>query len=170
MPVEGALRGRQRIFQAGCTIEQHGALVAADAPIGERLLQGRGVSYCAVCDAAFFRSKNVVVVGGGDSAMEEAIFLTKFADKDIQNVLKNVESSQWAMALKGASEDLKTKILGNMSQRASDMLREEMEYLGPVKLSSVEQVQQQIVDVIRRLEDAGEITTHGGEEDEGYIS
>ena len=47
----------------------------------EQSLQGRGVTYCAVCDAAFYRDKEVIVVGGGDSAMEEAIFLTKFATK-----------------------------------------------------------------------------------------
>ncbi len=95
--------------------------------------------------------------------------INKLADRDIQTLLKNVESSQWALALKGASEELKDKILSNMSKRAGDLLKEEMEYLGPVRLSSVEQTQQQIVDVIRRLEDAGEITTHGDEEEEQFI-
>jgi flagellar motor switch protein FliG len=93
----------------------------------------------------------------------------KFGDREIQTLLKNVESSQWAMALKGASEDLKEKILKNMSKRASDLLKEEMEYLGPVKLSSVEQTQQQIVDIIRRLEDAGELTTHSDESEDKLI-
>jgi len=95
--------------------------------------------------------------------------ITKFSDRDIQTVLKNVEASQWAMALKGASEELKEKILTNMSKRASTLLQEEMEYLGPVRASNVEQVQQQIVDIIRRLEDAGEITIHGDEEEERFI-
>jgi flagellar motor switch protein FliG len=95
--------------------------------------------------------------------------IAKLTNRDIQNLLKNVESSQWAMALKGASEPLRDQILKNMSKRAADLLREEMEYLGPVKLSSVEQVQQQIVDVVRRLEDAGEITTHSDEQEEQFI-
>ncbi len=95
--------------------------------------------------------------------------ITKFADRDIQTVLKNVENSQWAMALKGSSEELKDKILNNMSKRASEMLREEMDYLGPVRLSSVEQVQQQIVDIIRTLEDAGEITLQSDDEEERFI-
>jgi len=96
--------------------------------------------------------------------------ISKFADKEIQTVLKNVESNQWAMALKGASEELKQKVLGNMSKRAADLLQEEMEYLGPVRLSNVEQTQQQIVDIIRRLEDAGELNLHAQEEAEEFIS
>ena len=87
--------------------------------------------------------------------------LAKLSNKDVQSVLKNIETNQWAMALKGASEELKQVVLGNMSARAAQLLTEEMEFLGAVKLSDVEGVQQQIVDIIRLLEDAGEITVHG---------
>src|SRR3954454_18206303 len=96
--------------------------------------------------------------------------LMKLTDKDIQTVLKNVETAQWAMALKGASAELKKKILGNMSQRAAAMLTEEMDYLVSVRLSEVEQVQQQIFDIVRRLEDAGEITVHAADESEQMIT
>ncbi|MCA9103961.1 MAG: flagellar motor switch protein FliG [Planctomycetales bacterium] len=96
--------------------------------------------------------------------------INKLGDKDIQQVLKNVESNQWAMALKGASEQLRDKILGNMSSRAAQMLSEEMEFLGGVKRSEVESVQQQIVDIIRQMEDAGQISTAGGEEAEELVS
>jgi len=95
--------------------------------------------------------------------------ISKLNDRDIQTLLKNVDNSQWATALKGASEELRDKILNNMSKRASDLLCEEMEYLGPVRLSTVEQMQQQIVDAVRRLEDSGEITTHVDEEEEQFI-
>ncbi len=96
--------------------------------------------------------------------------INKFNDKDIQTVLKNVENSQWALALKGASAELKEKIFGNMSQRAGDMLREEMEFSGAVKLSVVEGKQQEIVDIIRRLEDTGELELNAGGEEEQLVS
>jgi flagellar motor switch protein FliG len=95
--------------------------------------------------------------------------ITKLSDRDIQTILKHVDNTQWAMALKGASNELKEKILRNMSSRAATLLQEEMEYLGPVRASNVEQVQQQIVDIVRRLEDAGEITVSINQEEERLI-
>ena len=95
----------------------------------------------------------------------------KLCDKDIQTVLKNVETPQWAMALKGASDELKQKILGNMSQRAAAMLtRRNGIPRAASSVSEVEQVQQQIVDIVRRLEDAGEITVHAADESEQMIT
>lgn len=94
----------------------------------------------------------------------------KLNDKGIQTVLKNVENSQWALALKGASQPLQEKILGNMSQRAADMLREEMEFLGKVRLSEVEAMQQKIVDVVRGLEDAGQLARPTGDEEEEFVA
>jgi flagellar motor switch protein FliG len=89
--------------------------------------------------------------------------LLKLDNRAIQALLKEVDTAQWATALKGAGEEIKQKILGNLSQRAAELLTEEMEYLGPIRLSDVEVVQQQIVDTVRRLEDSGEITVAGGD-------
>ena len=96
--------------------------------------------------------------------------VNKLSDKDIQAVFKNIETSQWAMALKGASDTLRTKILSNMSQRAAQMLEEEIDFLGAVKRSEVETVQQQIVDVIRQMEDAGQISTNVSDEAEEMLN
>jgi len=96
--------------------------------------------------------------------------ISKFNDKDLQTVLKSVENSQWATALKGASVELKEKILGNMSRRAGDMLKEEMEFSGAVKLSVVESMQQEIVDNIRQLEDNGELELNASGEEEELVS
>jgi flagellar motor switch protein FliG len=88
-------------------------------------------------------------------------------DKGIQSVLKEVETADLALALKTANADLRDKIFRNMSERAAQLIKEEMEYMGPVRLSDVEAAQQRIVDVVRRLEDAGEIiiSGRGGERD-----
>jgi len=88
-------------------------------------------------------------------------------DKGIQAVLKEVENESLALALKTASNELKEKIFKNMSERATTLIKEDMEYMGPVRVSDVEAAQQKIVDVVRRLEDAGEIIIagRGGEEE-----
>ena len=82
-------------------------------------------------------------------------------DKGIQMVLKEIENEELALALKTASEELREKIFRNMSDRASQLIKEDMEYMGPVRVSDVEGAQQKIVDVVRRLEDAGELIISG---------
>ncbi len=82
-------------------------------------------------------------------------------DKGIQAMLKEVENNELALALKSASDELKNKIFSNMSERAAQLIKEEMEFMGPVRVSDVESAQQKIVDVVRRLEDAGEVIIAG---------
>jgi len=88
-------------------------------------------------------------------------------DKGIQSVLKEVDNDELSLALKTASEELREKIFSNMSERAVALIKEDMEYMGPVRVSDVETAQQRIVDIVRRLEDAGEIIIagRGGESD-----
>jgi flagellar motor switch protein FliG len=82
-------------------------------------------------------------------------------DKGIQSVLKEVDNDELALALKTASQELKDKIFKNMSERAAQLIAEDMQYMGPVRVSDVETAQQKIVDIVRRLEDAGEIVIAG---------
>ncbi|MCD6116531.1 flagellar motor switch protein FliG [bacterium] len=88
-------------------------------------------------------------------------------DRSIQRVLKDVDMKELSLALKGASDDMKAKILSNVSERASKMIKEEMEFMGPVKLRDVEKAQQKIVDIVRKLDEDGEVVlaTPGGKEE-----
>lgn len=82
-------------------------------------------------------------------------------DRSIQRVLKDVDIKELSLALKAASDEVKNKILSNVSERASTLIREEMEYMGPVKLRDVEKAQQKIVDIVRKLDEEGEIVMTG---------
>ena len=82
-------------------------------------------------------------------------------DKGIQAVLKEVENDELALALKTASDELKEKIFANMSERAGNLIKEDMEFMGPVRVSDVEASQQRIVDIVRRLEEAGDVIIEG---------
>lgn len=90
-------------------------------------------------------------------------------DKGIQAVLKEVDNHELALALKTASDDLKNKIFANMSERASGMVKEDMQYMGPVKVSDVEASQQRIVDIVRRLEESGDVVIQGRGESEQLV-
>ena len=92
--------------------------------------------------------------------------ITLLDDRAIQLVLKEVDAKELGIALKGVGENVQLRIYKNMSERAAAMLKEDMEYMGPVRLRTVEDAQQRIVNIIRKLEESGEITVArgGGEE------
>ncbi|MCH7345843.1 flagellar motor switch protein FliG [Pelomonas sp. CA6] len=92
--------------------------------------------------------------------------LEKIDDRGIQSVLKEVQSESLIVALKGAGPDLREKIFRNMSSRAAETLREDLDSRGPVRLSEVESEQKEILKIVRRLVDEGQIVLAGGGDDQ----
>jgi flagellar motor switch protein FliG len=87
-------------------------------------------------------------------------------DRAIQAILREVDMKELATALKGVGPEVQEKIFKNMSERAVAMLKEDMEYMGPVRLRVVEESQVKVVNIIRKLEEAGEIVVgRSGEEE-----
>lgn len=117
--------------------------------------------------------KILETLGGTNPDLAEQVMNMMFVFEDIVNlddravqaILREIEIKELSLALKGTSVDVQMKIFTNMSERAATMLKEDMEFLGPVKLKNVEEAQQKIVGVIRRLEEAGEVSIGRGEED-----
>lgn len=87
-------------------------------------------------------------------------------DKSIQRVLREVDNNELAVALKGSNEEVQNVIFNNLSKRLAAMIKEDMEYMGPVRLKDVEEAQQKIVNIIRKLEDSSEIIISRGGGDE----
>ena len=91
--------------------------------------------------------------------------ILKLNDNDIQELLKHIDKKDLIMALKGSSDELKDKFFNNMSSRAADTLKEELEFLGAVKVKDVEKAQKIIVDIVRKLDEEGVISIGGGGEE-----
>jgi len=87
-------------------------------------------------------------------------------DRAIQRVLRDVDNSDLSLALKGANEQVQNAIFNNLSKRLASMIKEDMEFMGPVRMKDVEEAQQKIVNVIRKLEDSAEIVVSRGGGDE----
>lgn len=91
-------------------------------------------------------------------------------DRSVQRVLREIDSRELALALKGANDEVKDKVFKNMSERASEMLKDDMQYMGPVRTKEVQEAQTKIVAVLRALESSGEIVImRAGAEDEFIV-
>jgi flagellar motor switch protein FliG len=97
---------------------------------------------------------------------EDIVTLT---DRELQTMLREVEQKDLVVALKAASEELKSKVLGNMSDRVRSFIQEEMEFMGPTRLSEVEEVQLRIVQKVRQLEEQGQISIMRGASEDTFV-
>ena len=95
--------------------------------------------------------------------------LVKLTDKEIQVLLREADQKDLTIALKSAEEELKEKVLGNMPERVRQFIQEEMDFLGPMRLSEVEEVQLRIVQLARHLEEQGQITITRGDANEQFV-
>ena len=93
----------------------------------------------------------------------------KLSDREVQTVLREVEQKDLVIALKAASEDVREKVLGNMSERVRSFIEDEIEFSGPMRLSEVEEVQLRIVQKIRQLEDQGQVTIVRGNAEDAFV-
>lgn len=91
--------------------------------------------------------------------------VTALDNASIQRIIREVDQKDLALALKGSSEEVKERIFRNVSKRAAEMLKEDVEFMGPVRLRDVEEAQQRIVSVVRKLDETGEIIISRGGED-----
>ena len=95
--------------------------------------------------------------------------IVQLDDRSLQMVLREVDTKDLSLALKATPQEVADKVYRNMSKRAADMLREEIEFMGPVKIRDVEEAQQKVVNVIRVLEDKGDIVISRGQGDEMIV-
>jgi flagellar motor switch protein FliG len=95
--------------------------------------------------------------------------IAKLTDREIQTLLREVDQKDLVVALKSAEDELKEKILGNMSERVRTFVTEEMEFQGPMRLSEVEEVQLRIVQQVRQLEEQGQVTIVSGDTDDEFV-
>ncbi|MFA6109348.1 MAG: flagellar motor switch protein FliG [Candidatus Latescibacterota bacterium] len=95
--------------------------------------------------------------------------ISKLTDREIQTLLREVDQKDLVIALKASTDELKNKVLANMSERVRTFITEEMEFLGPMRLSEVEEVQLRIVQQVRQLEEQGQITIVRGDADDQFV-
>ena len=95
--------------------------------------------------------------------------ISKLTDREIQTLMREVDQKDLVVAMKAATDELKDKILGNMSEKVRTFITEEMEFQGPMRLSEVEEVQLRIVQQVCQLEEQGQVTIVRGDSEDSFV-